>query len=74
MEQQFFTHEGLDQHDTLAFTYYNVTTIVDLPDVPKGSKFAVADMDYDKGKMRFWDETGIKVLHEFKLKLQVEVS
>ena len=71
MESQFFTYDGWDQQDTMAFTYYKIITAIELPGIPKGSKFSVADIDYATGKMRFWDDAGSSVLHEFKLKLQV---
>ncbi len=72
MEQRLFKNAGWDQQDTLGFTFYDVQTIVDLPGVPSGTRFSVADIDYGNGILRFWNEAGDEVVHEFNLSLKVE--
>jgi len=74
MEQQLFKNNGWDQQDTMAFTFYNVQTIVDLPNTPSGTRFAVADVDYSTGILQFWNEAGDTVVHTIQLKLQAEAS
>lgn len=71
MEQQLFTWDGWDKLDDRTLMFYDVITVVELPGIPKGTKFYIADIDYDVGKLQFWNDTGGRVIHTFDLLLTV---
>jgi len=71
MERQIFTWDRWDQADTATFIFYDVETTALIEGIPRGSKFACANVCYDKGVMEFIDEDN-NVLHKYDMKIQLE--
>lgn len=70
MERQLFTYDRWDQRNMCVFAFYNVTLIAELPGLLVGAKFATAEIDYEKGALRLWDDNKMEA-HEFTLMLSV---
>lgn len=52
MEKQIFTWEGWDIQDTSAFSFYNVELVRNIPGFLAGTKFDLAEVDYEHGTLQ----------------------
>lgn len=51
MVEKLFAYDGWGIQDMMCFLFYNVTTLVDICDVPAGSGFDWAVLDLEKGNL-----------------------
>lgn len=71
-EKLFLWTGGWDQMVTMCFWYYKVTTRVRIGDIPEGTKFSSACIDYDEGTLEFWEDDEEEVAHAFSISLSIE--
>ena len=70
MEKRLFTWTGWDQHDTCAFSFYDVCLVVAIGNLPVGTKLESAFLDYETGILQFYAE-GASVPVQFGIQLLV---
>lgn len=74
MEGQFFSWEEWDEQDMCVLMFYDVTLKVPIKDIPAGTKFPWASVDYQKGKMEFYkknEKDELEVYSTFDIGLTV---
>ncbi|GAA6622794.1 hypothetical protein [Scytonema sp. NUACC26] len=75
MEKQLFTWDGWDEVVNTAFFFYNPTLIKQIGEFPIGRKFKSAMVDFENGKLEFYDENDDKddwkLVATFDLELRV---
>lgn len=69
MEKNIFDWDGWDQHDTMAFSFTDVTLKVPVGEFPAGTKFPFANVDYENGTMEFCEEDD--TCHQFRMNLSL---
>lgn len=70
MEQQLFTWESFDELGTDEYEFYNVTTVVKIKDIPAGTHFDMAQINFGDYPYVSFQNDG-NILHSFSLRLFV---
>lgn len=79
MEKEIFTWKNWDIQDTSAFSFYDVELVRNIPGFLAGTKFDLADIDYERGTLQFSnygpkDDKGHREIaehHDFRLGLVI---
>lgn len=72
MEDQLFKYSTYNDVCDGICRFYGITTLVDMPGIPKGTTFSWAIIDYNTGSLELYAEDYSTLLHRFKLTLNVE--
>lgn len=70
MESQLFDWKDWDQVDTMVFTFTLPKLKVQIGEYPPGTEFKYATIDYERGKLEFYQE-GLDPVAKFNLTLLV---
>lgn len=68
MIEEFFDFDGCDFIGEFAIQHYDVVLKKQIGDIPAGTKFDCASVDFDAGELLFYHNTG-EVVAKFKLGL-----
>lgn len=70
MEKELFEWDNWDS-DIFAFIFYNCRLKVAIGEYPVGTFFDSARLDFENGKLGFYDVNAVEPMAEFSLKLVV---